>query len=113
MDTRKETSLEAREIEIDPAEAGHRMLLGGPPGNVVLRAGLTEISPGAEMPQHSTGAHEELLVTLAGSGEVVLPSGTRLELSSRSLVVVPPQTEHSVVNTGESTLRYVHVLAPA
>jgi len=63
------------------------------------------------MPQHSTGAHEELLVTLAGTGEVSFPSGVRLELSGLSLVLVPPETEHRVVNRGEGTLRYVHVLA--
>lgn len=105
--------MEARAIEIEPADAGHRMLIEGPPGNAVLRAGLTELAPGEEMPQHSTGAHEELLVTLAGSGQVSLPSGTRLELSGRSLVIVPPQTKHAVANTGEGTLRYVHILAPA
>jgi len=105
--------LEARAIEIEPSAAGHRMLLGGPPDNAVLRAGLTELGPGEEMPQHSTGAHEELLVTLSGSGEVSLPSGARLELSGLSLVMVPPQTEHGVTNTGEGTLRYVYVLAPA
>jgi mannose-6-phosphate isomerase-like protein (cupin superfamily) len=42
---------------------------------------------------------------------MVLAEGNKLEVKANSALYCPPETEHNVVNTGDSVLRYVYVVA--
>ena len=41
-----------------------------PPASVAMRSGLVTLDPGAECGEHSTESHEEMIVCLAGEGEI-------------------------------------------
>lgn len=91
---------------------GRRTLLGGPGLAEGMRSGVVSLEPGHAVGRHSTGAREELIVVLEGSGELVVDGEARLPLEAGSGAYVPPEQEHNVVNTGTGPLRYVYVVAP-
>jgi len=71
------------------------------------------LEPNHSVGKHSTEHHEEILIVLEGQGEMLFHDGSKLELKARTALYCPPQTEHDVRNTGNSTLRYVYVVANA
>jgi mannose-6-phosphate isomerase-like protein (cupin superfamily) len=77
-----------------------------------MMAGYVVLKAGADMPSHTTGSNEELLVFLAGKGEVSL-GGERIAVGGGQALYIPPRTEHAVRATGTEELRYVYTVAPA
>jgi len=51
---------------------------------------------------------EEVMIVLAGTG-VLDVAGEREELSPRDVVVLSPNQQHTVVNSGEKTLEWVSI----
>jgi mannose-6-phosphate isomerase-like protein (cupin superfamily) len=97
-----------------PLEAGagrHCRVLNGPPESVSMRSGCVTLHPMESVGEHSTGAHEELLVVLSGAGEMRFPAHGSLRLMAPCAAYCPPHTEHDVTNTGNEPLRYVYVVA--
>jgi len=88
-------------------------LLGEPPETVTMKSGLVTLAPGKSVGKHSTAQHEELLVILAGRGEMIFKDGSKLAIEANQALYCPPDTEHDVTNTGGETLRYVYVVANA
>jgi mannose-6-phosphate isomerase-like protein (cupin superfamily) len=88
-------------------------LLSGPPETVTMRSGYVALEPGRSVGRHSTEHHEEMLVVLEGKGEMLFHDGFRLKIEGGTALYCPPETEHDVVNTGTSNLRYVYVVAAA
>lgn len=89
----------------------YQPLLTGSPVSRGMRSGCVRLAPGAACPVHSTEAHEEQLVFLAGSGYVQI-NGQRLTVSKGKVCYIPPQTEHSVHNDGSEPLIYIFCVAP-
>jgi len=102
-----------RLVPLNLEGAGHQPLLRGRPETAGMRSGLVVLSPGASVGKHSTGAHEEQLVVLAGRGEFRCAGADPLAIRAESVVYCPPDREHDVVNTGSLPLRYVYVVAEA
>ena len=98
-------------IDLASRECG-RSLLSGAPETCGMRSGHQAIVPGAECGEHSTGAHEEVLVVLDGEGTARLGDGTALRMRGGQIVYIPPHTVHNIVNTSDDVLRYVYVVAP-
>jgi len=88
-------------------------LLGGPPESVTMRSGAVTLPPGKSVGKHSTETYEELLVILEGSGVFILTDGRQLEMKINNVLYCPPFTEHDVMNTGSTPLRYIYVVAKA
>jgi len=86
-------------------------LLGGPPESVTMRSGAVTLQPGKSVGRHTTETYEELLVILEGSGAFTLTDGTQLEMKVNTVLYCPPFTEHDVMNTGATPLRYIYVVA--
>jgi len=105
------TSAQPRVIDLVSRECG-RSLLRGAPETCGMRSGYQAIAPGAECGEHSTGAHEEVLVVLDGEGAARLGDGTTLCVCGGQIAYIPPHTVHNILNTGEGVLRYVYVVAP-
>lgn len=80
---------------------------------VGMRSGLQVLPLGKDCGWHSTENYEELIICLAGSGELASEDGTRQPLKAGQYAYNPPQTRHNVLNTGTDVLRYVYVVAPA
>lgn len=90
----------------------YQRLLGGEPQTFGMRSGRVYLAPGAECGLHSTKAHEELLVFLSGSGELIISEKDRLEVGFGKVSYIPPHTDHNVKNTGSEPLVYIYCVAP-
>jgi len=102
-----------RLIQLDSAATGYTQVLGGPPASVTMRSGHVVLAPGAAVGRHSTERYEELVIVLAGAGEMRVVGGPTLALRAGAVAYCPPATEHDVVNTGTEPLRYLYVVARA
>ena len=102
-----------RVLQLDPGASGYTRVLGGPPATVTMRSGQVILAPGSAVGEHSTEGYEEVVIVLAGSGEMRVARGATLSLAPGSVAYCPPQTTHDVVNTGVVPLRYLYVVARA
>jgi mannose-6-phosphate isomerase-like protein (cupin superfamily) len=91
----------------------YQRLLEGKPQTFGMRAGRVHLEPGLACGQHSTKNHEELLIFLAGTGELQIGGGDRLAVGVGKVAYIPPETIHDVRNTGQEPLVYVYCVAPA
>jgi len=103
----------AKVVALDKLDNGILPILTGPPETVTMKSGYVVLEPNHSVGKHSTEHHEEILIVLEGQGEMLFHDGSKLELKARTALYCPPQTEHDVRNTGNSTLRYVYVVANA
>jgi len=76
-----------------------------------MMSGYVVLKPGEGMHRHTTGANEELLVFLVGSGEVVV-GAEHVAVREGQALYVPPRTEHEVHASAQGELRYVYTVAP-
>ena len=90
----------------------YQSLLRGSPQTQGMRAGRMFLLPGQDCGQHSTNNNEELLVFLAGEGEVVAEKSI-LQVGMGRISYIPPETTHNVKNTGDKPLIYIYCVAPA
>jgi len=97
-------------VKLDTQGKGYLPILNGPPETGSMRSGLVELAPGKAVGEHSTGANEELLIVLEGTGEFRM-AGETLPLTAGSALYCPSHHTHDVFNTGAGTLRYVYVTA--
>ena len=87
-------------------------LLGGPPQTAGLRSGVVRLPAGNDVGWHTTGANEEELVILQGTGEADIEGQPAMLIGDGTIAYIPPQTRHDVKNTGTDVLAYVYVVAP-
>ena len=92
---------------------GRCPLLQGVPQTMGMRSGFVRLQPGATVGWHTTGQHEEALVILRGKGEVLIDGQAAQAFIAPAFAYIPPTTLHNVLNTGEESLEYVYVVAPA
>jgi mannose-6-phosphate isomerase-like protein (cupin superfamily) len=77
-----------------------------------MRSGRVHLEPGESCGQHSTKQHEELLVFLAGQGQVLIEGSRPQAVGEGRACYIPPNTVHDVKNSGTTPLRYVYCVAP-
>ena len=78
-----------------------------------MHAGYVNLQPGEAVDEHSTGESEEMLIPLAGCGELQVPGLDPLSIAPGRVLYNPPHTRHAVVNTGSEPLIYIYVVAGA
>jgi len=88
-------------------------ILSGPPETASMESGLVTLEPGKSAGVHDTGEYEEIVVPLAGEGELRVPGRPALPLAKGVVAYSPPGTSHDVVNTGKAALTYIFVAARA
>jgi len=103
----------AKIIVLKQPGTGVLPLLTGPPETVTMKSGYVVLEPGRSVGRHSTEHHEEMLVVLEGQGEMFFHDGSKLQIKGGTALYCPPETEHDVLNTGTTNLRYVYVVADA
>ncbi len=91
----------------------NQRLLAGEPQTCGMRSGKVYLAPGKSCGQHSTKDREELLVFLAGSGELLIGENDRHQVGQGKVAYIAPQTAHDVSNTGTEPLIYVYCVALA
>ena len=89
----------------------YQPLLQGSPQTRGMRAGRMFLLPGQDCGQHSTDGNEELLVFLAGEGEVITEKSI-LRIGAGRVSYIPSETTHNVRNTGNKPLTYIYCVAP-
>jgi quercetin dioxygenase-like cupin family protein len=105
---------EVKSLRLDAGGKDYVPLLSGPPETVTMRSGLVALAPGASVGRHSTKGNEEMIIVLEGRGEMRFFSGrAAVSLEAGTAAYCPPKTEHDLFNTGDSTLKYVYVVAAA
>ena len=80
---------------------------------VSMRSGLMILQPGQDCGWHSTETYEELIICLAGAGEVRSADGPPRALAVGQYAYNPPHSRHNVFNIGTAEMRYAYVVAPA
>jgi len=98
-------------IDLDEKPENQR-LLAGEPQTYGMRSGRVYLSPGQACGLHSTKDREELLVFLAGEGELIIGQDNSFQVGKGKVCYIPPQTDHDVKNTGSEPLVYVYGVAP-
>ena len=105
------TSQKVLVIDLDEKPENQR-LLAGQPQTHGMRSGRVYLSPGQACGLHSTKDREELLVFLAGEGELIIGQDNSFQVGKGRVCYIPPQTDHDVKNTGSEPLVYVYGVAP-
>jgi len=94
-------------------KAEYQQLLTGKPQTCGMRSGRVYLQPGESIGQHSTKAHEELIVFLSGKGTALIGDPPRrIEIGQGRVAYVPPHTTHDMKNTGTEPLVYIYCVAP-
>ena len=91
----------------------YQRLLDGETHSLAMRSGRVYLEPTKACGTHSTKNHEELLVFLAGSGELIIEETQSFKVGRGKVSYIPPNTIHDVKNTGTETLVYIYCVAPA
>ena len=107
----KKQKPEACVLQFNTATTDYQSLLGGPPQTAGMEAGVIVLAPSKSVGKHSTKNFEEMLVILSGTGKLKITGGTSLVLKKNVVTYCPPNTEHDVVNTGKTPLRYIYIAA--
>jgi mannose-6-phosphate isomerase-like protein (cupin superfamily) len=69
------------------------------------------VPDGAEQTLHSSGEAEQAYVVVRGRGTMSVAGDTQ-EVGEGDLILVPPATEHSIGNEGETELVCVSIQSP-
>jgi mannose-6-phosphate isomerase-like protein (cupin superfamily) len=96
--------LERREpfITLDGSEI--RELAGVPTGNAANQSlAQAIVPPGAATEAHYHRTSEEIYLFTGGAGRMIL-AGEEADVRAGDCVVIPPGTEHQLVNTGREAL---------
>jgi mannose-6-phosphate isomerase-like protein (cupin superfamily) len=97
-----------------PADNEYLPLLQPGKSSVRMHSGCVSLKPGESVGEHSTENYEELIVVIAGSGELESEGFTeRRQISAGQVAYNPPHSRHNVHNTGDTVLKYVYIVAPA
>ena len=92
-------------------QISHLLLAPGQFGVKNVAITWVEGQPGSEQPVHSHPNNEQVYVIVQGRGAMTVGDETR-EVGQGTAVLVPPQTGHSIRNTGEKRLVFISVTSP-
>lgn len=69
---------------------------------------LEKVAPGGKTPPNAHSTFNQIYIILSGEALVTVGDETR-SLSSQSVVYIPKDTNHYVVNTGRDEVQYLYV----
>ena len=106
-----------RRLDSAPVEEWHRLrahvlMDAGELGSRHMSVTWLEIPAGAEQTLHSHEEAEQVYVVVRGSGTMSVAGDTQ-RVGEGDLILVPPATDHAVVNDGDGELACVSVQSPA
>ena len=109
--------MHVRRLADAPVEEWHRLrshvlMDAGELGSRNMSVTWLEVPAGVDQELHSHEESEQVYIVTRGSGAMTV-AGDRQEISEGDLVMVPPATDHSIANDGDSDLCRVSVQSPA
>jgi mannose-6-phosphate isomerase-like protein (cupin superfamily) len=112
----KDSVMSSKEVSVINLENNpeYQPLLNGKPQTRGMRSGRVYLKPSEECGQHSTKAHEEMLVFLSGQGTALIgeSQSEQREVGQGKVSYIPPHTLHNIKNTGTEPLVYIYCVAP-
>ena len=91
----------------------YQPLLNGNPQTCGMRSGRVFLTRGQSCGEHSTNAHEEILVFLSGKGRSMIgPEKKVMEVGTGKILYIPPHTLHNIENPHDDPLVYIYCVAP-
>ncbi len=91
----------------------YQPLLTGKPQTRGMRSGRVHLLPGQSVGEHSTKAHEEMLIFLSGKGVALIGNEQKVfEIGQGKVCYIPPHTIHDMKNTGTEPFVYIYCVAP-
>lgn len=109
----QQPSAQIKVVPLEPGDQPYLLLLKGPPETRSFRSGLVTLAPGKSIGVHNSGVNEEMLVPLEGQGELRFSDHPPIAIKPGLVTYAPARTEHDVVNTGTTRLRYIFITARA
>lgn len=105
-----------RRLSEAPVEEWHRLryhvlMDAGEMGARNMSVTWLEIPGGAKQTLRSDGQAEQVYVVVRGAGTMSVAGDTQ-EVAEGDLILVPPATDHSIANDGESPLACVSAQSP-
>jgi mannose-6-phosphate isomerase-like protein (cupin superfamily) len=105
-----------RRLEDAAVEEWHRLrahvlMDAGELGSRNLSVTWVTVPGGAKQTLHSSGEAEQAYVVVRGRGTMSVAGDTQ-EVGEGDLILVPPATEHSIDNDGETELACVSIQSP-
>jgi len=76
----------------------------------IVKAGFVVLKEGEEVGEHVAKQKEEIIVILEGRARVVCENEEKL-VRERSVIYIPENSKHNVINAGENFLKYVYITA--
>ncbi|MCY4417494.1 MAG: cupin domain-containing protein [Chloroflexi bacterium] len=92
-------------------QVSHLLLASGQFGSENLAVTWVEGEPGSEQAVHSHDGREQVYVVVRGQGAMRVGDEVE-EVGPGTLIMVPPNTDHSIKNIGDDTLIYVSSTSP-
>ncbi|MCK4990965.1 MAG: cupin domain-containing protein [Bacteroidales bacterium] len=91
----------------------YQPILNGQPQTCGMRSGRVYLENGKSCGQHSTHAHEEILVFLSGNGEALVGEDNKsYQVGKGKTLYIPPHTLHDIKNSSKEPLVYIYCVAP-
>ena len=91
----------------------YQQVLNGWPQTCGMRSGRVYLEPGQDCGQHSTNAHEEILVFLSGKGQALIgDKNIPYQVAEGKVLYIPPHTAHNIESAGAEPLVYIYCVAP-
>ena len=91
----------------------YQPLLNGEPQTCGMRSGRVFLKAGQSCGQHSTNAHEEILVFLSGQGEACIGQQESIfQIGKGKVLYIPPHTPHDIKNSDNEPLVYIYCVTP-
>jgi mannose-6-phosphate isomerase-like protein (cupin superfamily) len=100
-------------VNLDPGDSSNFLLLKGDPETKSLRSGLVTLAPGKSIGVSNSGKNEEMLMPLEGQGELRFSDHPPVVIKPGLITYAPAHSEHDVINTGSTRLRYIFITAKA
>ena len=72
-------------------------------------SGIVVLKKGEEVGEHKTDNVEEIIVVLEGEATIFIEGKKYKKLKSSSVVYIPPDVIHNVVNNSSRVLKYIYI----
>lgn len=100
------SQIESEEVNVEGAKKIKvRWLISSKDGVENFAMRLFEIEPNGNSPHHSHSYEHEIFI-LEGSGKVLIED-VEHNISPGYAIYIPPNTRHTIKNTGETTLKFL------
>jgi mannose-6-phosphate isomerase-like protein (cupin superfamily) len=102
-----------RIMSFNPDSNLNQSIFKGEKDSVVFYSGVVTLFPDSSAELHNSEIYEEMIITLEGEGELRVPNKGIFPVKFGKIALVPPNTDHQMLNTGTKNLKYIYIATKA